>query len=118
MNSTFAEKLGMLVLAGGATTGLIWLGLAAMHEHVDASAATLIGVIAGGLAASIKDIIAAIRGYSMSAQLSKVTDQLAASGPVPASAPPGASGTVDAAAAADQVADAAVSEADKIKGDA
>lgn len=75
------EKLGMLMLAGAATGGLVWLGLAAMHEHVDASAATLIGVIAGGLAASTKDIIAAIRGYSMSAQLSKVTDQLAASTP-------------------------------------
>lgn len=105
------EKLFLLAIAGGAVASLTWIALAALKTgSVDANGATLIGVVVGLLGATAKDIVSAIRGYSMSAQLGKVTDQLAASGPVTGSAAP------DAMAAADEVADAAVGAADAIKG--
>lgn len=81
--STRLEKLTLLALAGGCILSLTWIALAAIKAGtVDPNAATLIGVIAAGLIAFGKDIVAAIRSYAMSAQLGKVTDQLAASGPV------------------------------------
>ena len=78
------EKLGLLALAGMSTAALAVIAVLALRAGtVDPNASTLIGVIAGGLIAIGKDIVQAIRGYAMSAQLGKVTDQLAASGPVP-----------------------------------
>ena len=77
------EKLGLLALAGMSTAALAVIAVLALRAGtVDPNASTLIGVIAGGLIAIGKDIVQAIRGYAMSAQLGKVTDQLAASGPV------------------------------------
>lgn len=80
---TRLEKLVLLALAGGA---LVVLGIVAVialgEDTVDSNAATMIGVIITGLIAFMKDIVQAIRGYTMSAQLGKVTDQLAASGPI------------------------------------
>ena len=77
------EKLGLLLLAAGAVILLGWIGLNALEEgKIDPNASALIGVIVTGLIAFAKDVLQAIRGYSMSAQLGKVTDQLAASGPV------------------------------------
>ncbi len=77
------EKIGLLILAAGAIIILGWVGLNALHEgKIDPNASALIGVIVTGLIAFAKDVLQAIRGYSMSAQLGKVTDQLAASGPV------------------------------------
>ncbi len=76
------EKIALLLLAGASIVALTWLGLAAMEtKGMDPNAATLVGGIATGLIAFGKDIVAAIRAYAMSAQLGKVTDQLAASGP-------------------------------------
>lgn len=116
MNDTHLEKLAMLALAGGCIVALTWIALRALGlNHVDPNVATLIGVIAGGLIAYGKDIIQAIRSYAMSAQLGKVTDQLAASGPVDASKLPGKVPD-DAADAADAVAEAATDKADEIKG--
>lgn len=94
MNDTKLEKL---LLIGLAFVSLIILGM--------------IGVIVTGLIAFSKDIVQAIRSYSMSAQLGKVTDQLAQAGPVPADPAP-----KDAKAAADLVAGAADDAADTIKG--
>lgn len=112
-DNTFAEKMALLVLAGICIVALLWIALASLHaKTLDANAATLIGVIAGGLIAFGKDIVAAIRSYAMSAQLGKVTDQLAASGPVPDLAPAIAPG---AAAAAQSTADAAQDQADAIR---
>lgn len=111
-DNTYTEKVALLVLAGGCIGSLTWIAIVALNKtgEVDSNAATLIGVIAAGLIAFGKDIVAAIRSYAMSAQLGKVTDQLAASGPIPdlTTTPP------DAQAAADQVAAAATDEADRI----
>lgn len=80
--ATFVEKVSMLVLAGVSIIILGWIALRALKTGtVDPNASALIGVIVTGLIAISKDIIQAIRGYAMSAQLGKVTDQLAASGP-------------------------------------
>lgn len=83
MSDNRLEKIGLLVLAYGAIITLAVISVKALDlETVDPNAATMIGVIITGLIAIGKDIIQAIRGYAMSAQLGKVTDQLAASGPV------------------------------------
>lgn len=77
------EKLGLLGLAGLSLIGLIWIAVLSLAAgQLDPNAATLLGAIVAGLIAYGKDIISAIRGFSMSAQLGKVTDQLAAAGPV------------------------------------
>lgn len=109
--STRWEKLGLLGLAGASVVGLIWIALRALKVGtIDPNTATLLGVIVTGLVAYGKDIVAAIRGYSMSAQLGKVTDQLAASGPAVTQPP------ADVVDAANQVAGAAADEADAIGG--
>lgn len=112
MNDTKLEKLALLILAG---ITLLILGIIANRilsaGTVDPNAATTLGVIITGLIAFLTAIVAAVRGYSMNAQLSKVTDQLAASGPPPADvsasaslaasmqdAPPAAPVAVDVAA--------------------
>lgn len=110
-DSTATEKLALLGLAGGCIVALTWIALKALNiGNVDANASTLIGVIAAGLIAFGKDIVSAIRSYAMSAQLGKVTDQLAASGPVTEAAPIPA----DAVEAAEQVAGAAADAKDRI----
>lgn len=82
------EKVAMLALAGGALVVLAVVAIKALNSGtLDANAAGMLGVIVTGLIAFLKDIVTAIRGYSMSAQLGKVTDQLAASGPVPSGEP-------------------------------
>lgn len=84
MNDTKLEKLALLALAGLAIASLTGLGVGVIHAgKIDATTGTILGVIVGILGTFSKDIVQAIRGYSMSAQLGKVTDQLAASGPVP-----------------------------------
>lgn len=81
----FFEKLALLILAGLSIVSLTMIGMTVIRVgSLDANGAGLLGVVIGALAASAKDIVQAIRGYSMSAQLSKVTDQLAAAAPVPA----------------------------------
>jgi hypothetical protein len=106
-----SEKMGLLILAGLSIGALTAIAVLSLHAgQLDANAATVIGVIVGGLIAFGKDIIQALRGLSMSAQLSKVTDQLAASGPVVDPAP------ADAKAAAQEVADASQDAADKVAG--
>lgn len=78
------EKIGLLLLALLSVIALGAIAILAIRAGtIDPNASALIGVIVTGLIAFGKDIVAAIRGYSMSAQLGKVTDQLAASGPVP-----------------------------------
>lgn len=74
-DSARLEKLALLGIAGIAIISLTIIGLMTKD-------ATVLGMVATGLIACAKDIVAAIRGYTMSAQLGKVTDQLAASGPV------------------------------------
>jgi hypothetical protein len=113
VNDTRLEKLLLIALA---FVSLIILGvlgvMALMHGTIDAVAAGIIGVIVTGLIAFSKDIVQAIRSYSMSAQLGKVTDQLAASAPTtPETAPQTA---IDAA---DRVATAATDAADQIADD-
>jgi hypothetical protein len=110
-DSSFPEKLALLMLAGGCVGALTWIAIRALtSDMVDPNAATLVGVIAGGLIAFSKDIVAAIRGYAMNAQLGKVTDQLAASAPTG----DGSAAPADAVEAADQTAQAAVDKADQI----
>lgn len=92
-DSTFFEKLALLALAGVSIIALTWIAILALKSgSVDPNASALIGVIVTGLIAVGKDIVAAIRGYSMSAQLGKVTDQLAAAAPVVSDAPTGKPG--------------------------
>ena len=82
-DASFFEKIALLVLAGLSIIALAAIAVLALRGGtVDPNAAGLIGAIATGLIAFGNNIIAAIRGYTMSAQLGKVTDQLAASGPV------------------------------------
>ena len=111
-DSTSAEKLALLVLAGACIVALTWIALASLKAAaLDPNASTLIGVIAGGLIAFGKDIVAALRSYAMAAQLGKVTDQLADSTPKPkeTDAPAGAE------EAAQDTADAAQAKADTIR---
>lgn len=83
MTETRIEKIVLLTLAGLCIASLTLIAVLALRsKSVDANAATLIGVIAAGLIAFGKDIVQAIRSYAMSAQLGKVTDQLAASQPI------------------------------------
>lgn len=106
------EKLGLLLLALLSVLALGAIAILAIRAGtIDPNASALIGVIVTGLIAFGKDIVAAIRGYSMSAQLGKVTDQLAASGPAtpPASPPP-----ANVIEAAEDVAGAAQDRADQI----
>lgn len=113
MTDTRIEKLLLIGLAALALVILAVLGILSLQaDTMDPNAAGMIGVIVTGLIAFSKDIIQAIRGYSMSAQLGKVTDQLAAS------APQAGVATIDAAADAQAAADSAQDAADKIKGDA
>jgi hypothetical protein len=83
VSDTRHEKLALLMLAA---LTLIILGIVCVLiirvGTVDANAVGLLGVIVAGLVAFLTAIVSAVRGYSMSAQLGKVTDQLAASGPV------------------------------------
>jgi hypothetical protein len=93
-DATDREKLGLLILAGLSVIALFVIAIFAIRQgQMDPNAATLVGVIVGGLIAFGKDIVAAIRGYSMSAQLGKVTDQLAASKPAEAVLGAGPAGT-------------------------
>lgn len=112
-DSTSTEKLALLALAGGCIVSLTWIALAAIKAGtVDPNASTLIGVIAAGLIAFGKDIVAAIRSYAMAAQLGKVTDQLADSTPKARPSPDNAEGVEEAA---QDTADAAQAEADAIR---
>lgn len=112
MNDTIQhEKIGLLIIVGMIVVALTWIAIDAMDSGINSEAATLVGVVVTGLAAFGKDIVAALRGYSMAAQLGKVTDQLAASQPPPSDPPP-----ADAAEAAQDTADAAQVKADAIKG--
>lgn len=82
MNDTsFYEKLGLLIIVGIIVLALTYIAIYAIGHRIGADVATLVGVIVTGLATFGKDIVAALRGLSMSAQLSKVTDQLANSAP-------------------------------------
>lgn len=106
---TRLEKLLLLAIAAACVIALTWIALTAIRVGtIDANGATLVGVIVGGLIAGWKDIIAAVRSYSMSAQLGKVTDQLAASGPVTPDTSPSPQNAIDAA---DKVAGAATDAA-------
>lgn len=81
--STHFEKLALLALAGIAIIALAAIGIIALEGgKVDPNSSAILGSIITGLAATITTIISAVRAYSMSAQLGKVTDQLAASGPL------------------------------------
>lgn len=109
MTDTRTEKLLLIALAALALLILGILGVMALWSRtMDPNAAGMIGVIVTGLIAFSKDIIQAIRGYSMSAQLGKVTDQLAASAPAIEAAP------ADAVAGAQAAADSAQNAADEI----
>lgn len=90
-DNTTVEKVALLGIAGIAVGSLTTIGLTAINAGaIDANGATLVGVIVGGLIACTKDIVQAVRGYSMSAQLGKVTDQLSRSRPAaPDDAPSG-----------------------------
>ena len=85
------EKVGLLILAAMGVATLAAIAVLGLYwgDKIGSEVATMLGVIITGLIAFAKDIISAIRGYAMSAQLGKVTDQLAASGPtVPPTDPP------------------------------
>lgn len=111
MNDTKLEKLLLIGLAFVAIITLGVLGVLALrHGGMDANSAGMIGVIVTGLIAFAKDIVQAIRGYSMSAQLGKVTDQLAQAGPVPVDPAP-----KSATEAADVVAGAADDAAAEVR---
>lgn len=89
---TRLDRLGLLLVAGACIVALTWISIRALGtDKLDPNAATLLGAIVAGLIATAGACLQAIRGYSMSAQLGKVTDQLARAGPVPApDAPSGA----------------------------
>jgi hypothetical protein len=99
------DKTGLIGIAAIAVISLCGIAVYSIYHGLNSEAATLVGVIVTGLAALTKDIVAALRGYSMAAQLGKVTDQLAASQPsasiepVPQDAVDGAQAATDAAQA-------------------
>lgn len=110
---TYFEKLALLALAGLSIIVLAVIAILALHGgEISASTAGVVGVIVTGLIAVGKDIVQAIRSYAMSAQLGKVTDQLAASAPL---AEMLGDAPQEAADAAQVVADAAQDKADEVK---
>jgi hypothetical protein len=122
------EKIFLLILAGVALGALTWIAIRALKAgSVDPNASALIGVIVTGLIAMGKDLVQAIRSYAASAQLGKVTDQLAASAPTLAAATAaakeadaagqdagGQASSADVVGAADAVVDAAAGARDQI----
>lgn len=77
------EKAGLLGVTFACIVALTWISIKALgSDTLDPNAATLLGAIVAGLIATAGGCIQALRGFSMGAALSKVTDQLAASGPV------------------------------------
>lgn len=104
------DKLGLLAIAFVCMLSVTWLGVKSLgSEKLDPNASTLLGAIVAGLIGTAAACIQALRGFSMSAQLGKAMDQIAASGPV---IDPVAK---DAPSAAQSVADAAQGSADKIQ---
>lgn len=82
-NGTKLDRSGLLLVTFGCICALTWVGIRALSSaKLDPNAATLLGAIVAGLISTSGASIQALRGYAMSAQLGKVTDQLAASGPV------------------------------------
>lgn len=76
------EKAGLLGLAALSIGILAVIAFLAIDSgKISSDVATLVGVIATGLIAFGKDVLQAVRGYGMAAQLGKVTDQLAESKP-------------------------------------
>lgn len=90
--NTKLEKQLLLGICALTILALSGIAIIVVFHGITAESGTLLGMIATGMLAIAKDIVQAIRGYSMSAQLGKVTDQLAASGPV---APDAATGKPD-----------------------
>jgi hypothetical protein len=77
------DKAGLLAVTFACIVALTWISIKALgSDKLDPNASTLLGAIVAGLIATAGACIQAIRGYSMSAQLGKVTDQLAAAGPI------------------------------------
>lgn len=104
------EKVGLLGITLACIGALTWISVKALgSDTLDPNASTLLGAIVAGMIATAGACIQALRGFAMSAQLGKVTDQLAAAAPVP---PPASDG---ASAAANEVADAAVNRAEDFK---
>ena len=80
---THIEKAGLLAVTFLCIAALTWISIKALGSNqLDPNASTLLGAIVAGLIGTAAACIQAVRGFSMSAQLGKVTDQLAASGPV------------------------------------
>lgn len=105
-----ADKIGLFALAGlvVAVLGLMVIGSIwgpPDHEINE----TLLGTIAAGLLLFSRDIVNAVRASWEEVTRGKTNEQLAASKPAEATAVPD-----DAKAAADQVAEAASAEADRI----
>lgn len=88
LDNSSQEKKWLLQICAGCIIGLVILGVLAITHGVDATGATILGVIVGALATFGKDIVAAVRSYSMAASLARVTDQVANAGPPVGSAPP------------------------------
>jgi hypothetical protein len=79
---TSQEKKWLLQLCGACIGGLILLGVVSLFHGVDATGATIVGVIVGALGTNAKDLVSAVRSYSMAASLQRVTDQVAAATPI------------------------------------
>ncbi len=109
MTDTDHERAGLIAITALIVVALVTVAIAVMRYKLTPEAGTVLGLIVGGLLAIGKDTLSALRTYSTSAQLSKVTDQLAASSP-------GSSAPQDAKDAARQTADAADARAEEIAG--
>ena len=94
VDNSMHEKKWLLQICGGCMAGLVMLGIIAITHGVDAGGATILGVIVGGLVTFGKDIISAVRSYTMAASLTRVTDQVAAAVPAPVTASDLGDGTV------------------------
>lgn len=75
------EKMGLILVIALIVAALTWIASYSIGHRIGADVATLVGVVVTGLVSFAKDLVSALRGLSMSAQLTKVTDQLAASSP-------------------------------------
>lgn len=111
-NEHSLDKLGLFILAGLAIAVLGGIVYGSFYKGVPDGSDALLGGIATGVLLFARDVIQAIRGAWGEATMGKMSDQLGKSQPVDGGPVP-----ADAAAAADQVADAAVERADEIRQD-
>lgn len=104
------DKLGVFILCGLALVIIGGISWGAIQQRIPSDSQTLLGVIVGGIMIFARECLVVIRQFWSDAKNAKTFETLANAGPplVPTDVP------ANVAEAADQVAEAATNEADKI----